>query len=449
MRNQFCSLLLIAAMLMLAACSGKQKPVADGHASIEPWMGSIEDTRKMPQDLMVYAKIAGASKHILDAGEQARQDQRFNRIFFGPWNMGRPSVKKRDISAILGKARGYRRGSEKWDQGDWSAIAANAGLETFPSLNLPAITVRNADLREMPTHETRFSRPNPQPKTYPFDLFQYSLLPVGTPLRVAHASRDGRWYLVECPIAAGWVDSHDVAIVDDAFMANWQRGKYVALLQDKVSLPGGKAGIGTVLPYVGKESGRIRVLLPELRPDGMAGSIEVSLSSKDAAIKPLPMTYGNVARVGNVMMGQPYGWGGMYGERDCSALTRDIMTPFGIWLPRNSSPQARSGITQPLTGLDARDKEALIIERGTPFLSLIGLKGHITLYIGKYKGRAAIFHNTWGVRTVDGDNENSRHVIGRAVVTSITPGMELKNLYRPVTFVDRLHTMATPADPIQ
>ena len=32
-------------------------------------------------------------------------------------------------------------------------------------------------------------------------------------------------------------------------------------------------------------------------------------------------------------------------------------------------------------------------------------------------------------------------LLEKAVVTSITPGMEIRNLYRPVTFVDRLRSL--------
>ena len=41
--------------------------------------------------------------------------------------------------------------------------------------------------------------------------------------------------------------------------------------------------------------------------------------------------------------------------------------------------------------------------------------------------------------------QDARFIIGRAVVTSITPGAELKNLYRPMTFADRLRTLSTLA----
>ena len=63
------------------------------------------------------------------------------------------------------------------------------------------------------------------------------------------------------------------------------------------------------------------------------------------------------------------------------------------------------------------------------------------LYVGPHKGRPAIFHNVWGVRTVEGASDNERFVIGRAVVSSITPGSELRNLYRTTTFGDRVNSI--------
>ena len=153
------------------------------------------------------------------------------------------------------------------------------------------------------------------------------------------------------------------------------------------------------------------------------------------------MTPAQVALIGNVMMGQRYGWGGMFGDRDCSALTRELLTPFGIWLPRNSLSQARSGRRIMLDGMSIKEKEKAILRDGVPFLTLVWLRGHIMLYVGPYKGRPAIFHNVWGVRTVEGASDNERFVIGRAVVSSITPGSELRDLYRTTTFGDRVNSI--------
>ncbi|MBO4313839.1 MAG: SH3 domain-containing protein [Desulfovibrio sp.] len=432
---------LTLVFLMLSACAGGKPHIS---ATAPQQSGPIADLRTFPQDLTVYARSVGQSKRLLSADEQAQSQQRFLSKFFGPWAMTRSTVRKSEVSGILRKARGYKHGDVRWTQEEWDVIAANANMKDFPCLARPAITLRNTDLREIPTHETRFTKPVYDAHEYPFDEFQYSLLPIGTPLFVTHVSNDRRWLFVECPVAAGWVDANDVAPADESFRQQWRTGRYAALVRDKVSLGNTLAGIGTVLPLTGASGSSLSVLCPVAGPDGMARVQQVTLSKNDAAPMPLPLTPGNVAQLGNHIMGTPYGWGGMFGNRDCSALTRDLLAPFGIWLPRNSRPQAATGIVQPLDGMSADEKERIILSQGTPFLSLVGMRGHIMLYVGKHKGRAAIFHDLWGVRVIDGANDNGRCVVGKAVVTSITPGIELPNLYRTKTFVDHLRTLSTP-----
>jgi len=328
----------LCSLLLLAACGGKQIPPRDGIPS--PHLGTIRDMRSFPQDLTVFAQQAGADTPLLDSQAQAEQDARFNRIFFGPWDMRKTSIRKRDVEIYFRKAKGYKYGDVRWTQDEWDAMRANAGLKSFPNTAMYGITVRNADLREMPSHTPRFSEPTPDPRINPFDYFQYSLLPVGTPVFIAHTSRDGNWYYVETPVAAGWVDANDIGIVDEAFEASYKTGSYVAVLRDNVPLPGSLAGqvnIGTVLPLAPSQSDntRLAVLVP-VKNGSRATVVTLTLAHEDAAIKPLPMTPAQVALIGNVMMGQRYGWGGMFGDRDCSALTRELLTPFGIWLPRNS-----------------------------------------------------------------------------------------------------------------
>ena len=450
--------LLIACFALLAACGGKAIPTRDG--TLPTWMGTLEDLRRYPQNLEEYAKIAGEDKVLVSAAEQANQTARFMRLTFGPWEMVKTSARKRDVAVLFNKARGYKDGYTRWSQAEWDAMSANAALGSFPSRSQAAIAVRNTNLRELPTSEPRFSEPTPDPKANPFDYFQYSLLPIGTPVLIAHTSRDGRWHYVECAIAGGWVADADLAPVSAEFKHAYRNSAFAAFIRDKVNLatPMGStiANIGTILPMSsraaasdGASAGTVELMAPVKGVDGMAELATVTVSGADAVPWPMRMTPGNVAKVGNVMVGQPYGWGGMFGDRDCSALTRELLTPFGIWLPRNSVSQARTGSITMLEGMPTEVKEEQILRNGVPFLSLVGMRGHIMLYVGKYNGRPAIFHNVWGVRTVEGTDTDHRFVIGRAVVTSITPGMELKNLYRTTTFADRLRTVSTPADTLQ
>ena len=452
--------LLIVCFALMAACGGKVIPTRDG--TLPTWMGTLEDLRRYPQDLTEYAKAAGEDKVLVSAAEQANQTARFMRLTFGPWEMVKTSTRKRDVTVLFNKARGYKDGYTRWTQAEWDSMSSNAALGSFPSRSQAAIAVRNTNLRELPTNEPRFSEPTPDAKANPFDYFQYSLLPVGTPVLIAHTSRDGRWHYVECAIAGGWVADQDLAPVSAEFKQMYRNSTFAAFIRDKVNLatPMGSvvANIGTILPmrsnfgYGAATAGAgqtIELMTPVRGMDGMAELAPVTLSSADAVAWPMRMTPSNVAKIGNVMMGQPYGWGGMFGDRDCSALTRELLATFGIWLPRNSVSQARTGSIIMIEGMPTEAKEDQIMRNGVPFLSLVGMRGHIMLYVGKYNGRPAIFHNVCGVRTVEDNDTDRRFVIGRAVVTSITPGAELKNLYRTTTFADRLRTLSTPADTLQ
>lgn len=62
------------------------------------------------------------------------------------------------------------------------------------------------------------------------------------------------------------------------------------------------------------------------------------------------------------------------------------------------------------------------------------------LYIGHYKGRAMIFHNMWGIKTLEGGAEG-RHVVGKAVITTLSPGAELADLHPDGLLIDAITAM--------
>lgn len=437
--------LCLACLLLLAGCPGRA-PIRDGTPPLQT--GMVKDLRIFPQDLSVYARISGEDASLLTPAEQAVQDARFNRIFFGPWDLTKPSVTPRDFKKRFGKPSGYY-GSAAWTQAQWDTMVHNADTKAFPARGIRAITLRQTNLREMPTMEARYSKPTPDPAANPFDNFQYSLLPPGMPVYISHVSRDKQWYFIENPIAAGWVRAVDLAPVDAAFISQYRNGRYAALIRDNVPLtsergePMGTASIGAIFPVAAVMGDNLLVMAPVPGPGGMAAITRVLLKDGQAVIKPLPVMPKLLAVIGNEMMGQPYGWGGTDGNRDCSAATRDLFTPFGIWLPRNSAAQARMGSFVPLEGLPPEAKETTILNDGVPFMTLLWMRGHVGLYVGKYKGRAAFFHNIWGVRVEGGTNGSNRHVIGRCVVTSLEPGKELDNANPDGMIIHRIRGMST------
>jgi len=459
----------LAASLLLPGCAPSPR-----HENLP---ASVADLRDFPQSLETLASRYGrpeqgrawsagplrGAETVLRSHEDARLDMaRFRRSFFEPWDST-----ALDSEAVQGlvdelergpEERGFASNMHPWSEAAWRKMADNADLPKLKrvmrrGLPLRAVTVRATDLRAAPTMEPRFSAAQGAGRGWPFDLFQYSRLHAGSPLSVYHKTRDGAWLLVQSSAAWGWVRAEDAASAGVEFRSRWRKAPLCAFVRDGVGLkfkalgssgspairPGSylaSADIGTVLPM--PRDGE--VLLPMRGLDGEAYAVTASFAdweapsrhssdlfdqlSRPAVRMPLLLTPGNVARVGDRMMGQPYGWGGLYGNRDCSAMMRDLFAPFGIGLPRNSSKQAMAGERVSLEGLSAEDKEKALFEKARPFRTLIWMPGHIGLYAGQWQGRAAMFHNMWGVRLSLAGGEEGRLVIGRAVLTGLRPGAE-------------------------
>lgn len=438
-----------AVCLLLTACQGGGKIVPTRDGTLPEHMKMVKDISVFPQNLMVYAKLSGEDSNLLSPAEQAAQDARFNRIFFGPWGMTKASMKSRAMKNTFGKPRGYKADSSPWTQADWNMMLSNANLGRYPAMAQSGITLLHANLRELPTSQARYSKATPNTLESPFDYFQYSSLALGTPVFISHISKDKQWYFVETPLAAGWLPVGSVGTVDANFEQRYQNGRYAALIRDNVPVTSdrglslGKVHIGSMFPVLRATETELTLMVPVRGPGNTAAIGTTTLTDADAVIKPLPLLPKLVAVIGNQMMGQPYGWGGMYDLRDCSSTTRDLFTPFGLWLPRNSSSQAKAWRYSSVEGLSPDAKEQAIIAEGIPFASLLWMKGHVGLYVGKYKGKAAFFHNVWGVRVDDNGENEGRHVIGRCVVTSLQPGKELPNAQDDATLLHRIRGLST------
>jgi cell wall-associated NlpC family hydrolase len=145
------------------------------------------------------------------------------------------------------------------------------------------------------------------------------------------------------------------------------------------------------------------------------------------AMKPLPLNRTNMAKVANELINEPYGWGGLYRNRDCSAMIMDLFAPFGVWLPRNSRHQAlEGGAFVDLRDVSAKAKEKMILKDGIPYMTLLWLKGHIMLYMGSYNGEILVFHNFWSARDKKSKRKTSKQIVGHAAITTLQPGSKSK-----------------------
>lgn len=431
------------------------------------------DLAVLPQDLTVYAEKAGERTKLLESAQQAAQDDRFDAAFFAAWSEGLPRMPKDEVFEdvrTMSPEKGFAENLRPWDSERWQALVRNCNMEAYGTLPLRrGIITTTALVRHLPTMSPYFRDPGAAGEGFPFDYMQKSALWIGTPVAITHLSLDRRWAYVQTRLVSGWVEAERIAAVDAKFIAAWRASRLGVIVSDDTILSvEGKDGdalsgttvrearIGAILPLAAPPHKGVPrtdpvqfVLVPLRGAGGKAVAALASAPMHEVRKKPVPLTVGNVARIGNAMMGQPYGWGGWFGQRDCSAAMHDLFAPFGIWLPRNSRAQGQVGTRFALEGLKPEEKELHIAEKGVPFFSLVSLPGHVGLYLGTYsvdgKDVPVMFHNIWGLRTVSGSGEGARSgraVIGKAVVTTLRPGAEHKMLAAPAGLLERVGGLA-------
>ncbi len=449
MNRRFHGLALVLALLFLfSGCAPKAAPVQPPR---EKAQGEIEDLRVIPQRTMFFAEKNSPDRPLLSKEQAAYRLDEFLVALFRPWTMEKPEYGLKSAMEPFAqhkKSPGYDEHNRPHAPSWAAALEREADLRTFPRISRRAIAVANTNLRAMPTSGARYSDPSLPGEGYPFDYLQHSSVPLGTPLFVSHATRDGTWLLVESPFTFGWIPASDAGLVDEAFIRSYQSGRYAAIVRDNVPFARGQAlDIGCVLPLSGQSGGGLTVLYPEPGPGGLAVARTATLAADTAAPMPLAATPRHIATVADRMMGQTYGWGGIDDKRDCSSMVRDLFTPFGIYLPRNSSAQAKAGPTMSLEGLTPSQKEEAILSRGVPFGTLVWMRGHIMLYVGEFSGRPAVYHNVWGLRTLEDDGREGRLVLGRAVITTLRAGEEVPRVKPERLLINRVLALTYLAGP--
>ena len=422
---------------------------------VDAGTAAIRDLRELKQDPVAYVDRRTADQLLLLEEEQRSLNAAYDVLQFAPWHLTTPRHTLEQVSwgfKEYGNNPGYgsdgRRHPRDWVQ----KMAFNAHIEDYPQGGFPAVTVKRIDFRVLPTRERHSTLPKRLGKHYPFDNLQESSAPPGTPVLVTHRSRDRKWLLTETSYALGWVPATDLAAVDPEFMRSWESGRYAVITRDKTPVRDEKgirrfrAPVGAVFPKVGEDA-RDTWILTALRDDrGKALLRKARVAKAAAADKPLSLTPRHAAKLAAELIGEPYGWGGLDDKRDCSALIRDLFTPFGLWLPRNSKEQAEAGRFISLRGLPPAEKTALIVSRGVPWRTLLWTPGHIMLYIGVHQGQPLIFHSFWSVTTRDAAGNKGRVIVGRAAVTTLHPGRELSGGDLPRNDVEGMTLLGEPPE---
>lgn len=251
-----------------------------------------------------------------------------------------------------------------------------------------------------------------------FDRNQNSALDIGTPLVVLHSTRDGRWHFVVAPTSSGWVRDEDIAFGSKDEILNYINSKNFVITTEAKSaiLVQGRyydyVRMGVKFPTLLSVDSNMVIVVPQKGEDGNLIFLNGLVAKSSVNRGYLSYTPRNILTQAFKFLNAPYGWGGSFGEQDCSKFIQEVFATVGLKLPRNSTTQSLIGYPISLEGLTKEGKINTILKIGEVGSTIIHLKGHIMLYIGEHKGEPFVIQTVWG--------ESSRHfALGRTAVTSL------------------------------
>lgn len=137
--------------------------------------------------------------------------------------------------------------------------------------------------------------------------------------------------------------------MDDEFIATYRSRDLTAILRDRTPISSEEARflfpgrVGMLLPVDTAAQSETTVLVPVADKNRQAMLARAEVANRDVASVPMLFSGEELSAVINEIVGQPYGWGGLGGYRDCSSTLLDVFLAFGLPLPQNSSQQADAG----------------------------------------------------------------------------------------------------------
>jgi len=373
----------------------------------------------------------------------------FAKNYFRVWNQERISASMKDAMWAHDRFRygdSYGENLQLLPQEFFTKSLENANFEAFATLNKRAVSLKLLNMRAYPTGTPLFKDPKKAGEGFPFDYLQNSTVAANKPLLVSHYSKDRAWVFVESSFGFGWVKADDIVFLDKKYTDIWQKAEQIFLLSDTSALYSQKGEflfktrVGMVLPLISEDAQSYTVLVITKGSGSKPLYLQSRVSKEEAYKGVLTFQAENIDRVINELLKAKYGWGGMYEQRDCSSTLRDFYTPFGLWLPRNSSRQAEQGRVISLENLNNDEKIEKIKKSAIPFETFLYKQGHIVLYAGVMDGDIIVFQNVWGVKTML-DGEEGRYVVGKTIFSTLELGKELATYDEKASLLSNLKSL--------
>ena len=411
-------LLILVITLLFSACSVKEPELSQARNS----------------DIEVLATTA--NDNSFNSTEVSKD---FFNKYFKPWNSTKVSFPK--LEAMWGQSyknkkvylENHQLATASW----FDKQIENSNFNDYNILVKKAITLKNVNIRVLPTNSPMFYDPTQPGEGFPFDYNQNSSLKINTPIIVSHLSKDRAWAYIESSTVGGWVEIGTIAYVDNDFIQEFKTSNYFVSIKEKFPIYDPifreYVKVATIFP---KKNNKYIIAKRDNNQNAYISYID--LNNDEVESMPLTFNSENRIKIAKQLIDEPYGWGGLLNNRDCSSFTQDYFATFGKFLHRNSKAQLSNGKYLDMSNLTNNEKKEFMKNNGVPFSTLVYLKGHIMLYIGIKENEPLVLHNMWSVRLKDSNGRKYRHIIGKATVTTLEPGKGIKDFDEDTNILNKI-----------
>ncbi|MDQ3229360.1 MAG: SH3 domain-containing protein [Pseudomonadota bacterium] len=420
-----------------------------GSAQLEPdyWIRQMPQ----PQAMVLDSAQIGAQNRKLQALDDSVHD-----IEALPATLDRKQVRTwiEGLSQRPSSTRFDEQGREIKPKA-FDTLVMDLRIDAIPATQATryGMVTHRADLRTFPTQLRVFSRAGDTD----IDRFQENALFPGTPVVIAHESRDGKWWFVVSKLYAAWIEKQSVAEGGRQAVFEYTR-KTPSLIvtgatartvytPEAPQVSDLQLEMGVRVPVLdqwpsdqpvnGQHPYTAHVIeLPARDNDGQLRFVPALLPrTADVSADYLPLTRANIVRQGFKFLGERYGWGHDYNARDCSGFVSEVYRSFGVQLPRNTSDQSVSPSLNRVA-FDASDtaQKRADAMRALQVGDLVYIPGHVMMVIGHDNGMPYVIHDTNGGAWRGPDGTLVRGKLNGVSVTPLTPLM----FNDTQTYVDRI-----------
>jgi hypothetical protein len=292
------------------------------------------------------------------------------------------------------------------------------------------LTVAPCEQRLLPTTEHLFR----DAADKSIDRLQNNALDLAVPVVILHKSKDGQWVYVISPNSDGWIEAKYVAVCPQDELIRFEaQSSFIVVTAAKADLfldptlrqHDTYLHMGTRLPLSREwDQGVVQVMIPVRASDGRCTYDAAYLSDSQVHKGYLAYTPRNAIEQAFKLLNAPYGWGGMYGEQDCSRFIQEIFASMGIVLPRNSAQQGKTGrlAASFWTRSSIAYRTGILSNSATGGITLLQFPGHVMLFLGIVDGKPYAIHDIFAYTDLDNKSGERRIAVNRVAVTSLSLG---------------------------